>query len=78
MFTVQRKTVFYLTRGYFLELFSISLEGSSYRESTVLFFCANYCVIVTTNFSRCCGWLRSAAQPKLLFFTLSIQTFVLP
>ena len=36
------KTVFYLTLGYFLRppdnsnLFSISLEGSSYRESTVL------------------------------------------
>ena len=32
------------------------------------FFCANYCVIVTTNFSRCCGWLRFVTQPKLLFF----------
>ena len=32
------------------------------------FFCANYCVIVTTKFSRRCGWLRFAAQPKLLFF----------
>ena len=31
-------------------------------------FCANYGVIVTTNFSRCCGWLLFAAQPKLLFF----------
>ena len=41
-------------------------------------FCANYCVIVTTNFSRCCGWLRFAAQPKLLFFTLGTQMFVLP
>ena len=40
-------------------------------------FCANYCVIVTTNFSRCCGWLRFAAQPKLLIFTLGIQAFVL-
>ena len=36
------RTVFYLTVGYFLRtpdnlnLFSISLEGSSYRESTVL------------------------------------------
>ena len=42
------------------------------------FFSENYSVIVTTNFSRCCGWLRFAAQPKLLFFTLRIQTFVLP
>ena len=33
---------------------------------------------LTTNFSRCCGWLRFAAQPKLLIFTLGIQTFVLP
>ena len=41
-------------------------------------FCANYCVIVTTNLSRCCGWLRFAAQPKLLFFTLGTQMFVLP
>ena len=32
------------------------------------FFSANYCAIVTINFSRCCGWLRFAAQPKLLFF----------
>ena len=32
------------------------------------FFCANYCVIVTTKFSRRSGWLRFAAQPKLLFF----------
>ena len=30
------------------------------------------------NFSRCCGWLRFATQPKLLIFTLGIQTFVLP
>ena len=44
----------------------------------VFFLCANYCLIVTTNFSRCCGWLRFAAQPKLLIFTLGIQTFVLP
>ena len=42
------------------------------------FFGANYCAIVTTNFSRCSGWLRFAAQPKLLVFTLGIQTFVLP
>ena len=28
------------------------------------FFFANYRVIVTTNFSRCCGWLRFAAQPN--------------
>ena len=40
--------------------------------------CANYCVIVTANFSPCCGWLQFAAQPKLLFFSLAIQTFVLP
>ena len=26
------------------------------------------CVIVSTNFSRLCGWLRFSAQPKLLFF----------
>ena len=31
-----------------------------------------------TNFSRCCGWLRFAAQPKFFIFTLGIQTFVLP
>ena len=42
------------------------------------FFYANYCLIVTINFSRYCDWLRFAAQPKLLFFTLGIQTFVLP
>ena len=29
-----------------------------------IFFFANYRVIVTTNFSRCCGWLRFAAQPN--------------
>ena len=33
-----------------------------------LFFCANYSALVTTNFSRCCAWLRFAALPKLLFF----------
>ena len=43
-----------------------------------IFFCVNHCVIVPTNFSRYCGWLRFAAQPKLLFFNLGIQTFVLP
>jgi len=37
-----------------------------------------YIYILTTNFSRCCSWLRFAAQPKLLIFTLGIQTFVLP
>ena len=31
--------------------------------SFFFFFCANYCVTVNTNFSRCCGWLRFAAQP---------------
>ena len=42
MFPVQYKTVFYVTLGYFLRtpdnsnLFSISLEGSSYLESTEL------------------------------------------
>ena len=41
------------------------------------FFGVNHCVIVPTNFSRYCGWLRFAAQPKLLFFNLGIQTFVL-
>ena len=30
--------------------------------------CGNYCVIiVTTNFSRCCDWLRFAAQPSFYF-----------
>ena len=28
------------------------------------FFFTNYRVIVTTYFSRCCGWLRFAAQPN--------------
>ena len=42
MFTVQLKLFFYLNLGYFprtpdnSNLFSISLEGFSYRESTVL------------------------------------------
>ena len=31
------------------------------------FFCANHCVIVTTNFSRCCGRLRFAAHYFLLW-----------
>ena len=35
---------------------------------TLLSYCANYCLIVTTNFSQCYGWLWFAAQPKLLFF----------
>ena len=43
-------------------------SGFYYYLFIYLFFCANYCVIVTINFSRCCGWLRFAAQPKLLFF----------
>ena len=34
--------------------------------------------LLLKNFSRGSGWLRFAAQPKLLFFTLGIQTFVLP
>ena len=41
---------------------------SSFLPRVFFFFCANYCVIVTTKFSRRCGWLRFAAQPKLLFF----------
>ena len=36
-----------------------------------------YIYIFITNFIRCCGWLWFAAQPKLLIFTLGIQTFVL-
>ena len=35
-------------------------------------------IIIITNLSQCCGCLRFADQPKLLFFTLGIQTFVLP
>ncbi|PFX33306.1 hypothetical protein AWC38_SpisGene1770 [Stylophora pistillata] len=39
--------------------------------------CLNHCVIVVISFNRCHGWLRFAAQPKLLIFTLDIETFVL-
>ena len=48
MFPVQYKTVFYVTLGYFLRtpdnsnLFSISVEGSSYRKSTVIIKLNNY------------------------------------
>ena len=53
----------------------MGMENKIFFSACLLFFfCANYCVIVTTNFSPCCGWLRFAAQPGLLIFTLGIQT----
>ena len=54
--------------GFFYCYFFMTLLSNHFYP----FFCANYCVIVTTNFSRYCGWLRFASQPKLLFFTLGI------
>ena len=39
----------------------------------------NYCVLLLLQIFRgSCGWLWFADQPKLLIFTLGIQTFVLP
>ena len=32
-----------------------------------IFFCANYCLIVTINFSRCCGWLLFAPSQSSYF-----------
>ena len=78
------KTVFYLTLGYFLRtpdnssLFSISLERSSYRESTVVitlvkhlvqFLTLIYYFILCTTFSNL-FW--GQAEGKTVLFSAKI------
>ena len=54
--------------NYFQPVFFVCFFCSLFFCFLFFVFCANYCLFVTTNISRCCGWLRFAALPKLLFF----------
>ena len=54
--------------GFFIVLFFFNDTFIKSFLPSLLVFCANYCVIVTTNFNRCCCWLRFAVQPKHFFF----------
>ena len=62
--------LFFMTilSNYFQPVFFVCFFCSLFFCFLFFVFCANYCVFVTTNISRCCGWLRFAALPKLLFF----------
>ena len=61
---------------YFIIKTSMKLVGFFYhffndtfmKSFLPFFFFRKSLCIISTNFSRYCGWLRFAAQPKLLFF----------
>ena len=62
-----KKSFFYLFYCFFVVVHDTSIKSFL---TFFFFFSANCSVIVTKNFSQCCGWLRFATQPKLLFFLL--------
>ena len=61
------KTSIKLLGFYLFTYFFYDTLIKSFLTTFFFCFCANYCVIVTTNFSRCCGRLRFAAHYFLLW-----------